>query len=128
MNIFQMWLVSSVYNNIFMCLQKQYSIYKCRYLDINKYFYIYYIVVNQNYIVYYINLYYKSILCTVCIFVNVPIWTLFILNILLNICILCFIIKLKLHAYNNSFYSMYKRNIRFCIMWYTFVILIFLYL
>ena len=56
-----------------MCLQKQYSIYKCSYLDINKYFYLYYIVVNQNYIVYYINLYYKGILCTVCIFVNVPI-------------------------------------------------------
>lgn len=48
-------------------------IYKCSYWGINKCFYIYYLIVSQRYIVYYVNLYYKSLLYVVCIFVNTPI-------------------------------------------------------
>jgi len=47
--------------------------YKCSLSGINKYFYLYYLIRNQYYIVCYINLYYKSLLYVVCIFVNVSI-------------------------------------------------------
>lgn len=56
-----------------MHLQKEYPIYKCSFSGINKYFYLYYLIINQDYIVYYINLYYKSLLYVVYIFVNVSI-------------------------------------------------------